>query len=60
MGHAAERAAEFLKGHKFIVCDGDVNIRFRFKIVMEAAGIKLIRTPFQAPNALCDPSRRSV
>ena len=51
MGYAAERAARFLKGRGFIICDGDTNFRYRFKIVMEAAGIKLIRTPYQAPNA---------
>jgi len=51
MGHAAERAARFLKGRRFLVCDGDSKFRYRFKIVMEAAGIKLIKTPYQAPNA---------
>ena len=51
MGHAAECAARFLKGRRFLICDGDSKFRYRFKIVMEAAGIKLIKTPFQAPNA---------
>jgi putative transposase len=51
MGYAAERAVQFLKGRRFIICDGDTNFRYRFKIVMEAAGIKRIRTPYQAPNA---------
>ncbi len=51
MGYAAERAARFLKGRLFLICDGDSKFRYRFKIVMEAAGIKLIRTPYQAPNA---------
>ena len=51
MGRAAERAAEFLKGRRFLISDGDTNFRYRFKIVMEAAGIKLMKTPYQAPNA---------
>ena len=51
MGYAAERAARFLKGPRFLICDGDSKFRYRFKIVMEAAGAKLIKTPYQAPNA---------
>jgi putative transposase len=51
MGHAAERAARFLKGRRFMICDGAANFRYRFKIVMEEAGIKLVKTPYQAPNA---------
>jgi putative transposase len=51
MGYAAERAAVFLKGRRFLICDGDMNFRNRFKIVMEASGIKLVRTPYRAPNA---------
>jgi putative transposase len=51
MGHAAERAVQLLKGHRFLICDGDANFRRRFKLVMEAAGIKLIKTPYRAPNA---------
>lgn len=51
MGYAAERAAGFLKGRRFLICDGDSEFRYRFKFVMQAAGIKLIKTPYQAPNA---------
>ncbi|MFT5052939.1 MAG: putative transposase [Chlamydiales bacterium] len=51
MGYVAERAAAFLKGRRFLICDGDMNFRYRFKIVMEAAGIKLVKTPYRAPNA---------
>ena len=51
MGYAAERAAQFLKGRRFLICDGDTKFCYRFKIVMEAAGFNLIRTPYQAPNA---------
>ncbi|MFT5049212.1 MAG: putative transposase [Chlamydiales bacterium] len=51
MGYAGERAVEFLNGRRFLICDGDTNFRYRFKNVMEAAGIKLVRTPYRAPNA---------
>jgi transposase InsO family protein len=51
MGHAAERAARFLKGRRFLICDGASNFRYRFKIVTEEAGITLVRTPYQASNA---------
>lgn len=51
MGYAAERAGQFLKGRRFLIYDGDSKFRYRFKIVMEVAGIDLIKTPFQAPNA---------
>ncbi len=47
MGHAAERVARFPKGRKFLICDGDANFRRRFKLVLEAAGIKLIKTPYR-------------
>ena len=51
MAYAAERAGKFLKGRRFLICDGDAKFKYRFKILMEAAGIKLIKTPYQAPNA---------
>jgi len=57
MGHAAERAAGFLKGRRFLICDGDSKFRYRFKIVMEAAGFKLVKTPYQAPNANAQAER---
>ena len=57
MGYAAERPASFVKGRRFLICDGDSKFRYRFKIVMEAAGIKLIKTPYQAPNASAHAER---
>jgi len=51
MGQAAERAASFLKGCRYLIHDRDTKYSLRFKIVMEAAGVGLIRTPYQAPNA---------
>ncbi|MCP3918435.1 MAG: hypothetical protein GY711_23060 [bacterium] len=37
----------YQKDRRFLICDGDVKFRYRFKIVMEAAGIKLIKTPLR-------------
>ena len=36
---------------RFLVCDRDTKFSLRFRIVLEAAGVSVIRTPFQAPNA---------
>ncbi len=51
MGYSAERAAQLLEGRRFLICDRDANFRRRFKHVMEASGIRLIKTPCRAPNA---------
>lgn len=51
MGRAAERAADFLRGCRYLIHDRDTKYSLRFTIVMEAAGIGLVKTPFQAPNA---------
>jgi len=50
MGKAAERAVGFLKGCRYLIHDRDTKYSLRFKLVMEAAGVGLIRMPFQAPN----------
>ena len=41
----------FLEGCRYLIHDRDTKFSLRFRIVLEAAGIELIRTPFQAPNA---------
>jgi len=51
MGKAAEGAAGFLKGCRYLIHDRDTKYSLHFRIVMKAAGVSLIRTPFQAPNA---------
>jgi len=51
MGHAADRIVESLKGTRYLICDRDSKFSLRFELVMEAAGIRLLRTPRQAPNA---------
>ena len=51
MGLAAEEASTFLARCRYLIHDRDSKYSLRFKIVMEAAGITPIETPFQAPNA---------
>jgi hypothetical protein len=46
MGRAAEGAAGFLKGCRYLIHDRDTKYSLRFKLVMESAGVGLIRTPF--------------
>ena len=36
---------------RFLICDRDSKFSLRFRIVLEAAGIDIIQTPYQAPNA---------
>ena len=50
MGHAADGALDFLRGKRFLICDRDTKFSVRFKIILEAAGVKVIQTPYQAPN----------
>ena len=50
MADAAERALAFLAGKRFLICDRDTKFTVRFKAILEAAGTKIIRTPYQAPN----------
>ena len=51
MGYAAERSLAFLKDMRFLIHDRDSKFSLRFRIVLEAAGIDLIKTPYRAPNA---------
>lgn len=51
MGCAAERLAILLGRRRFLICDGDAKFRYRFRVILEAAGVTILRTPFQAPNA---------
>ena len=50
MGYATEGALSFLRGKRFVICDRDTKFSVRFKIILEAAGIDVIRAPYQAPN----------
>ena len=40
----------FLKGHRFLICDRDSKFSEPFLRILKAAGIDLVRTPYQAPN----------
>ncbi len=40
----------FLAGHRFLICDRDAKFTARFLLLLEAAGVQVIRTPRQAPN----------
>ena len=51
MAAAAERSLAFLRGIRFLIADGDTKFSLRFRLVLDAAGTRLIRTPYLAPNA---------
>ncbi len=40
----------FLIGHPFLICDRDAKFTARFRLMLEDAGVQVIRTPRQAPN----------
>jgi len=37
-------------GHRFLICDRDAKFTARFRLLLEDAGVQLIRTPRQALN----------
>ncbi len=51
MGTATQAALPFLERCRFMIHDRDSKYSLRFRILMENAGIKTIRTPRLAPNA---------
>ncbi len=40
----------FLEQHRYLICDRDTKFTARFQLLLEDAGVKLIRIPLQAPN----------
>jgi transposase InsO family protein len=40
----------FLTRHRFLICDRDACFTAQFRSILEDAGVKVIRTPRQAPN----------
>ena len=52
MGQAAAGVLLYLKGCRYLIHDGDSKYSLRFRMVMEDAGIKPIRTPYQASSPL--------
>ena len=51
MGKAIDGSLGFLERCRFMIHDRDTKYSLRFRIVMEAAGIRPVKTPLQAPNA---------
>ena len=56
----------FLLGKRFLIIDRDTKFTKKFKAILKDAGVKIILTPYQAPNAnamprgSCSPSSMSV
>ncbi len=40
----------FLRTHRFVICDRDAKFTAQFRRILKGAGVKVIRTPTQAPN----------
>jgi transposase InsO family protein len=55
MAQAARRLTDavdgFLAGHRALICDRDGKWTEGFRGLLEGAGVRMILTPFQAPNA---------
>jgi Integrase core domain len=41
----------FLVGHQILICDRDRNWTHGFRHILQGAGVRVVRTPVQAPNA---------
>ena len=55
MAQAARRLTDavdgFLTGHRALICDRDGKWTAEFRAILQGAGVRIIRTPVQAPNA---------
>jgi len=55
MAHAALRLTDavegFLAGHRVLICDRDAKWTDGFRTVLAGTGVRIVRTPVQAPNA---------
>ena len=40
----------FLRAHHFVICDRDAKFTAEFRRILQAVGVRVIRTPRQAPN----------
>ena len=53
--HAARRLTDvvegFLVGHRVLICDRDAKWTDEFRTLLEGAGVRIVRTAVQAPNA---------
>ena len=50
MVEAVQASQRFLQGKRFLICDRDTKFSQRFRAALPA-GLHVVRTPFQAPNA---------
>ena len=55
MGQAARRLTDavdgFLARHRVLICDRDAKWTDEFRALLDGAGVPIVRTPVQAPNA---------
>ena len=55
MTQAARRLTDavdgFLVGYRALICDRDTKWMYGFRRVLEGAGVRIVQTPIQAPNA---------
>jgi transposase InsO family protein len=55
MAQAARRLTDtvdgFLAGHRILICDRDAKWTDRFHRIVQGAGVRIVLTPVQAPNA---------
>jgi hypothetical protein len=61
MAQAARRLTDvvdgFLARHRILVCDRDRKWSDGFRRIVEGAGVRIVLTPVQAPNANAHPER---
>ena len=50
----------FLRAHRFIICDRDAKFTSEFRRILQAVGVRVIRTPRQAPNCNAHAERSSA
>src|SRR2546425_5327534 len=49
--HLTDAVDGFLSGHRVVICDRDAKWTEGFRSILEGAGVRVVLTPFQAPNA---------
>jgi transposase InsO family protein len=61
MAQAARRLTDavdgFLAGHRVLICDRDSKWTDGFRRIVQGAGVRIVLTPVQAPNANADAER---
>jgi transposase InsO family protein len=49
--HLTDAIDGFFVGYRVVICDRDTKWTDGFRLIMEGAGVRVVRTPIQAPNA---------